>query len=167
MLDEVGFFDDDFFLIYEDADLNFRAQLAGWRSLFVPGAVVHHKVSAGLQRLGEAAVVHAVRNEKAVIIKNAPIALMLKHLPVFLLEELVFSVLHHILARRFRSYLKGNYEFLINLPRYLEKRKQVVALRKVPSNYIEAMLTSVFPIYRDKFKNRLKALFGPGRLKET
>jgi GT2 family glycosyltransferase len=34
--------DDDFFIHDEDADLNARAQLAGWTCRFVPEAVTHH-----------------------------------------------------------------------------------------------------------------------------
>lgn len=43
MLVEVGLFDPDFFISYEDADLNWRAQLAGWRARYVPTAVVRHR----------------------------------------------------------------------------------------------------------------------------
>ncbi len=46
MLEEVGFLDEDFFLYDEDDDLNFRAQLAGWKCLYVPSAIVSHQVSA-------------------------------------------------------------------------------------------------------------------------
>lgn len=36
-------FDEDFFAYYEDADLAWRAQLFGWRALFVPDAVAYHR----------------------------------------------------------------------------------------------------------------------------
>ena len=39
MLDRVGFFDPEFFLIYEDVDLSFRAQLCGYLCLYVPSAI--------------------------------------------------------------------------------------------------------------------------------
>ena len=35
-------FDEDFFAYYEDADLAWRAQLLGWRALYVPEAVDYH-----------------------------------------------------------------------------------------------------------------------------
>ena len=40
MLDEIGLFDEDFFLYMEDVDLAFRARLAGWRCIYVPEAKV-------------------------------------------------------------------------------------------------------------------------------
>ena len=48
VLDEVGAFDEDFFLNYEDLDLSFRSQHAGERILFVPSSKVFHKGSASL-----------------------------------------------------------------------------------------------------------------------
>ena len=46
MLDEIGLFDERFFMYLEDADLNWRAQLRGWRSIYVPTAIVYHHLSA-------------------------------------------------------------------------------------------------------------------------
>jgi N-acetylglucosaminyl-diphospho-decaprenol L-rhamnosyltransferase len=43
-LDEVGFFDEDFFLYSEEVDLQFRLRQAGWEVHYFPGAtVVHHE----------------------------------------------------------------------------------------------------------------------------
>jgi hypothetical protein len=38
MVEEIGFLGEDFFLYDEDTDLNFRAQLAGWKCSYVPTA---------------------------------------------------------------------------------------------------------------------------------
>ena len=46
IIEEIGGFGEDFFFSWEDIDLSFRAQLAGFRCLYVPGAVVHHRVAA-------------------------------------------------------------------------------------------------------------------------
>jgi GT2 family glycosyltransferase len=46
-LEEVGGFDEECFLYYEDVDWGLRARRAGWRTVFVPTAVVHHAGSAG------------------------------------------------------------------------------------------------------------------------
>ena len=45
MIDEIGFFDERFFALGEDLDLSFRARLADYKCLYVPGAVVYHKVN--------------------------------------------------------------------------------------------------------------------------
>jgi GT2 family glycosyltransferase len=46
MLDEIGGFDPSFFAFLEDADLAWRARMAGWRCVYEPRAVAHHHGSA-------------------------------------------------------------------------------------------------------------------------
>lgn len=48
MLDQVGGLDPSFFAYLEDVDLAWRARAAGWRALYVPGAIVvhHHSVTS-------------------------------------------------------------------------------------------------------------------------
>lgn len=41
----IGFFDERFFLYYEDSDLCFRARRAGYQSVIIPRARLYHKVS--------------------------------------------------------------------------------------------------------------------------
>lgn len=37
------YFDEDFFAYFEDVDFDWRAQLAGWKCLYVPPAVAYHE----------------------------------------------------------------------------------------------------------------------------
>ena len=46
MLDEVGMFDEDYFLYFEETDLSLRAYRAGWPTHYLPDAVVVHLGSA-------------------------------------------------------------------------------------------------------------------------
>jgi GT2 family glycosyltransferase len=50
MLDELGGFDEGFFLYGEDIDLCYRAWRAGWSCWYVPGAVVEHEHQAVTDR---------------------------------------------------------------------------------------------------------------------
>jgi GT2 family glycosyltransferase len=163
MIDEIGLFDEDYFLILEDIDLSFRAQLAGWKCLFVPNAVVQHKVNASLKKLGQLSHAHEMRNEKATIMKNVPSRLLLKYLPFYLLEEVVFSFYYNIKDGRLKTYLRGNYEFFRNLPSYMKKRRQVIKLRKVTAGYIDSTLTPVSPIFKKKFEAKIHSVFKRGR----
>ena len=61
-------FDDDFFN-HEDTDLSLRAWLSGWKCIFVPEAVVHHKVSATSGILSDLTVYFFTRNVEWVWIK--------------------------------------------------------------------------------------------------
>lgn len=46
MIDDIGFFADDFFNYLEDVDFAWRALLRGWQSVLVPNAVIRHVYSA-------------------------------------------------------------------------------------------------------------------------
>jgi GT2 family glycosyltransferase len=46
LFDEIGFFDEDFFMYLEDVDLCLRAHLAGHRCLYLPDAIVYHMEAA-------------------------------------------------------------------------------------------------------------------------
>jgi len=45
VLEEIGLLDEKYFMYFEDNDLGMRAKRKGWRVLFVPDAVIWHKVS--------------------------------------------------------------------------------------------------------------------------
>lgn len=49
---EVGGFDKEFFAYFEDVDLGWRFWAKGYRVVFEPGAVVHHRQQATSSRLG-------------------------------------------------------------------------------------------------------------------
>ena len=43
MLERIGGFDEDLFAYGDDAELGLRARIAGWRCVYMPGAVVRHR----------------------------------------------------------------------------------------------------------------------------
>ena len=72
-----GVFDEDFFLYREDADLALRLRAAGWRCLYVPGAVAYHRRAnlPGRRRtIGPVANYHSVKNRFLLRINNSPVA---------------------------------------------------------------------------------------------
>jgi GT2 family glycosyltransferase len=74
MLDDIGLFDERFFMYYEDLDLAWRARRRGWSIRYTPASVVYH-VHCGSS--GEASpffVYHVERNRAFVHLKNAPLA---------------------------------------------------------------------------------------------
>ena len=68
---EVGWFDDDFFLYYEDTDLSWRLRAAGWSIRYEPAAVVRHVHSATSVEWSPVFVFHNDRNRLLVLVKNA------------------------------------------------------------------------------------------------
>jgi GT2 family glycosyltransferase len=60
-------YDPRMFMYYEDVDLDWRAQLAGWRCRYVPGAVGYHRGSQARPRLRA----EALANRYLSVMKNA------------------------------------------------------------------------------------------------
>ena len=72
MLEEIGLFDEDFFAYYEDVDLAWRAQQAGWRCVYQPQARVRHWHSATASHNPPLKTFLLGRNKLWAILKNYP-----------------------------------------------------------------------------------------------
>jgi len=73
LIEEVGSFDERFFLYYEDLDLAWRARLRGWRFTYEPRAVAYH-VHGGTSGLGSPFFLfHVERNRVLTNVKNGPV----------------------------------------------------------------------------------------------
>ncbi|HKN19098.1 MAG TPA: glycosyltransferase family 2 protein [Dissulfurispiraceae bacterium] len=157
MLDEIGFLDEDFFLIHEDTDLNWRAQLAGWKVLYVPSAAVYHKVRSTIGQMSDLAVYYTLRNAVFVRIKNIPFRVFLRSLPSFLAGMLTEFFLFGIRHGRPGLYIKAKSDALRLLPRMLKKRTDIMKKRKVSDAYVLSLMTSVWEkkFLRAKFKRLL------------
>jgi len=68
----VGWFDEDFFLYYEDTDLSWRLRAAGWAIRYEPCAVVRHVHAASSVEWSPTFVFHTDRNRLLMLVKNAP-----------------------------------------------------------------------------------------------
>jgi GT2 family glycosyltransferase len=154
MIEEVGFLDEDFFLIHEDTDLNLRAQLHGWKVVYVPTATVHHKVRSSIGQMSDAAVYYTLRNSEFVRVKNIPLSVFFRCLPVFILgmitEFFYFAVKH----RRPFLYLKAKFDVLKMLPIMLRKRKAIMKAKKANYKDLMAIMTPVLEM--GFLKNKLK-----------
>lgn len=77
MLEDIGLFDADFFAYADDTDMGWRAQLAGWKCIYSPKAIVYHfhSASSGVYSPLKAFLVE--RNRIWVAIKNFPFFLLL------------------------------------------------------------------------------------------
>lgn len=71
-LREVGLFDEDFFAYYEDVDLGFRLQLAGWKVGFEPRAIVYHKIGMTSSRIKGFTTYQTLKNLPLLWWKNMP-----------------------------------------------------------------------------------------------
>ena len=84
IIDRIGFFDEDFFAVGEDIDLSFRARLSGFRCVYVPSAVVYHKVGETIGSKSDLLLYYSRRNIEYTYFKNMPLPLLLFSLPLHL-----------------------------------------------------------------------------------
>ena len=144
LLDEIGFFDEDFFLIHEDVDLCFRAHLAGWKVLFVPESKVYHKVRSSIGKMSDKDVYYSLRNVELVKIKNVPLKLFIVYMPGILISyvtEFYYFVLRH---KKLKIYLRAKVDALKLLPKMLKKRKMAFKIKKTNDKYISNLLIPIF-----------------------
>jgi hypothetical protein len=128
MLDEIGLFDEDFFAYMEDVDLAFRGQLAGWRCLYVPGAVVRH-LHGGTAGFGsDLSVYYGNRNVLWYPVKDFPLGLLISSLP-WIVGRSLAVIPYYALRGQGRTILRAKADGLAGVPRMLRKRKEV--LRRV------------------------------------
>lgn len=149
MLLATGGFDSDFFLVYEDADLNIRARLKGFRCLYVPAAKVRHRVNASIGSFSHNYVFFGHRNSEYVFWKNMPLPLLLIYLPERLFFDL-FCFVFFLLRNRHSAFLQAKADFVRNLRPVFRKRRTVQASRVISLWTLRRLLT------RNWLRHRLK-----------
>lgn len=140
MLDKTGLLDDDFFFSLEDIDLAWRAQLAGWRCLYTPNAIVYHHLSA--TGGGVTASYYDGRNLIAVLVKNYPTALWRKYGGRVLKAQfkLAWEALRAWRGEAARARLRGMWAGLWQIPHNWRKRRHIQQTRSVSMDDLEAAL---------------------------
>jgi hypothetical protein len=71
-LQQVGLFDERFFLYYEDTDLSWRGRILGWRYCYVPASVVRHRHAATSGEGSDLFRYFVERNRLLMLVKDAP-----------------------------------------------------------------------------------------------
>lgn len=151
MLKEIGLFDEDFFAYYEDVDVSFRAQLAGWTIRFESTGITWHAISATSSRIPGFTVYHTAKNFPLLFIKNLPLKLALKYfIPATYTYLRMWAA--KIIKGGFWPFTKGFFKFVILIPAALRKRFEIQKTKKVDTNYIESMIYKGNP--KDAFRKK-------------
>ena len=139
MLEDIGGFDDSFFLYCEDTDLGLRARWAGWKCLYVPQAVVEHHYSHSAGGASPLKAYFVERNRLFVVVKNFP-ARMLLAAPFVTFARYLWHAWYifkgHGSAARFRAeghasprmlwyVVRAHAALLANLPRLCSQRRRI------------------------------------------
>jgi GT2 family glycosyltransferase len=139
MLEDIGLLDEDFFIYDDDIDLSFRAQLRGYKCLFVPTAIVYHKIGGTVGKTSDFWLYLSRRNMLYVLIKNVPGRLLLRNLH-YIMAYLLLGDLLSVLRGKGRHIWRARLDNLRNLRKTLRKRKEIQRRRRVSDHYIASML---------------------------
>lgn len=147
LFDDIGMFDEDFFAYAEDVDISFRAQLKGYRCIYVPTAVVYHHGSATGVRHSPFNEYHVRRNEVWVLAKNMPDGLLKKHKWKIILGQFWIVLKSPILIfrpgsfRLFWARVKGKMDGLRKWNHYRKKGRTSREGMRVSDEYIESLFS--------------------------
>jgi GT2 family glycosyltransferase len=136
MLDDVGRFDERFFVYYEDLDLAWRARRRGWKFLYAPKAVVYHVHCGTSGEWSPFFVYHVERNRVFVSLKNAPWRLVIRSLAVFAaraarkwLRVLLLQERTQLDRGQAIAYVRAAFSLAIHAPEMLCKRLVIRMIR--------------------------------------
>jgi GT2 family glycosyltransferase len=140
MLDEIGTFDERFFMYCEDVDLAFRAQLRGFRCIYAPRAVVRHRLSA--TGGGVLASYHCGRNFVWLLAKDVPGVAWQRYAARFLMSQIRFALgaLWHIREPAARARLRGQLVGFLLAPRFALERRNATP-PSVSEGYVLGLLS--------------------------
>ena len=140
MLEEIGLFDESFFLYCEDTDLGLRARWAGWECLYVPDAVVEHRYSHSSGKASALKAYYVERNRLFVIFKNFPL-LDLLLVPFYAMSRYFWHFIYASAAGAARLpssgaraaaalrlpwyVLRGHFELLARFPEVWRQRRRM------------------------------------------
>jgi GT2 family glycosyltransferase len=131
---QVGLFDDDFFLYYEDCDLSWRLQAQGWKVRYEPTAVVRHIHSASTGEWSPLFTFHVDRNRLLLLTKDATLELAMREVLRYPLTtaSMAVAAARRALGARTRPPLRPTLlrlrviaSYLRLLPRMLGRRRHV------------------------------------------
>lgn len=137
MIKEIGNFDQDFFAYYEDIDLSFRAQLAGWKVAYVPESIVYHAqgMTSGRMKNGFTTMQY-MKNTPMVLIKDVPGKLLISIAPRFTFAYGIFFLNSIFVHGTGWWAIKGFSRMLWLLPKKVIERRHIQSMRSVKVSYI-------------------------------
>ncbi len=140
--EDVGGFEEDFFLYHEDHDLSWRMRLRGWKIMVTPKAVLYHHYhfNKGVRKF-----YHSERNRLYMLIKNYRGRTLLLVIPALILIEAVEWV-HAIWKRWFILKLRSYVEITFLLPQILIKSRKLQRRRKIDDRQITSLFKGTLNI---------------------
>lgn len=139
MLDDIAYrgeyYDESFFIMLEDVDLDWRALWRGWNCAYQPRALAYHYRSASAVSTSRLIQRHYFKNRYLLIWKNDAWASALKALPAIWLMDLYLFI--DILFTAPVGMLQAWADLIRLTPSTLAKRRRIMGSRKAARSDIE------------------------------
>jgi GT2 family glycosyltransferase len=139
MLEDIGFLDPEFFMTFEDLDLSFRGQLQGYECVFIPRAIVYHRLGATRKKNPAQDVFFSQRNIELAYLKNMPLAMMVAALPHRLVYELGGAAYFTKLGVG-TAFFKAKLDAMRRLPSVLRKREELQRRKILTNEQLRSLL---------------------------
>jgi GT2 family glycosyltransferase len=139
MLDRIGPFDERLYMYCEDVDLALRAQLAGYGCIYVPKAVVRHRLSASGG--GTLASYQCARNMLWLLARDVPWIVWRQNWRSIVSSqlELAWGALRHAREPAARARLRGMIDGLLTAPALLAQRRAFASVRCIPDDQVTGL----------------------------
>lgn len=160
VFERIGTFDEDFYAFYEDLDLAFRAQMAGFRCMYVPAARVYHIGGATFGNRATRPLYYGYRNRLSLLAKNLPTKLLFWHLPSIIAFSVV-SILMYTAKGHGWTLLRAHFDGLRSLPMFIAKRSEVQAHWVEDPVYLEHVLDKNWPGIMLRLSRFMKRFYQP------
>jgi len=139
IIEEVGLFDDDFFMYFEETDFCIRVLLHGSTIVTYPKSTIEHQGGVSSRKYGTSKLIyHSFKNRMCSYIKNFQLSTLLLLLPLHLSICEVTSLLYLCLGK-LDLFLAIQYAVIWNiyyLPQTLKKRRYVQSqMRNVSDDF--------------------------------
>jgi GT2 family glycosyltransferase len=144
MLKKVGLLDEAFFAYYEDVDLSFRAQLAGWKVAFVPASIVYHEISTTSNKMRGFTTYQTMKNLPLLLFKNVPRRYLWRIGWRFMIAHSLFLARAISRGQGWLA-LKGHAKGKLLLLTKFGERRRIQASRTASDAYIWSILTHDLP----------------------
>ncbi|MEK9628644.1 MAG: glycosyltransferase [Nitrospinota bacterium] len=136
LFEQIGLFDEDFFIFAEDVDLNMRSQLQGFKAVYLPKSKVYHIGTATVGLYSDRYVYLCKRNDILVFIKNYSLKMYFKYL--FSIWKHQFNDIKYFTYRgQGQVLLKSKWDALKLLPKMIFRRFQIQRTRTMSDAEIE------------------------------
>jgi GT2 family glycosyltransferase len=156
-----GLLAEDFFFYHEETDLCWRIKSLGYKILFVPKSVVHHKGSGASKANFEKKIFFVHRNSLLLIARNISLQRLIWLLPLRIILDWA-SALFYLLTGKPRfvfSMLRAQISFALLLPNILKYRQTRTKINIIDVEK-ELFPLSVFWQYFVKNKRRFSEISG-------